>query len=332
MSEVAARKELTGWRLWLRRLAPWVVAGIAIALVLRKYPADEIAREMQKGNVLAMLPFAAALLTVGLMMVATADYVVIRGCSPRPRYWVAVRGKTGATLLNLVGYSAQVGGYGVWIARVTGLPAAFAGGVILYILSSELTAVALVASASVWIGGADVPQGFRVGVSVIPVVLVVLKLVGPFNLMGDRAPRLFLPWRYVLQKRSMLQVSIRTAHIYWMVLCTWGAANAFGLDIPLSAMTTYMPIVLVVGSMPVNVAGFGAVQGAWLLLTPWASGERLLAFAVVWQLVLAIGTLARGLPFIRQVVGEIAEGKRSQQQEADATARDAAIDVEGAGG
>jgi len=317
MNEVAPRP-LTGWRLWLRRLGPWVIAGTAIALVLERYPADEIATEMQQGDVLAMVPFALALLTIGILMVASSDYVVIRGCVDRPTYWVALRGKTGATLLNLVGYSAQAGGYGVWIARITGLSAAYTGGVVLYILSSELTAVSLVASASIWIGGATVPSGMRIAAPAIACVLLFLKLIGPLNLFGKQLPRVFRPWRDIVTKRSMLQVLLRTAHIYWMVLCTWGAAKAFGLDIPLSAMTTYLPIVLVVGSLPVNVGGFGAVQGAWLLLTPWASGERVIAFSILWQLVLAIGTLMRGLPFIRRVTAEIAEGRKRAAGQAPA--------------
>ena len=102
---------------------------------------------------------------------------------------------------------------------------------------------------------------------------------------------------------------IRTANIYWVTLWSYGGIQAFGIHAPLSAMTTYMPIILVVGSMPVNVAGFGAVQGAWLLLTPWAeSGEQVLAFSVLWQLAFGVGMIARGVPFIRTVAGDIDRG------------------------
>jgi len=63
------------------------------------------------------------------------------------------------------------------------------------------------------------------------------------------------------------------------------------------------------GSMPVNVAGIGAVQGAWLLLVPWAQGgEQILAFAVLWQRVVGAGMVLRGLPFVRQVASEIERG------------------------
>jgi hypothetical protein len=104
-------------------------------------------------------------------------------------------------------------------------------------------------------------------------------------------------------------VMFRTINIYWITLCVWAGANAFGMPIPLVAMTTYFPIVLLVGAMPVNVAGFGAVQGAWLLLAPWAeSGEQVLAFSTLWSLMVGVGVLLRGLPFVRSVAREIDRG------------------------
>jgi hypothetical protein len=75
-------------------------------------------------------------------------------------------------------------------------------------------------------------------------------------------------------------------------------------------MTAYMPIVLVVGSLPINVAGIGAVQLAWLKLAPWSTGERVLAFSFVWQLLWGTCVVVRGLPFTRRVVTEIAEGRK----------------------
>jgi hypothetical protein len=80
------------------------------------------------------------------------------------------------------------------------------------------------------------------------------------------------------------------------------------MDVPLRVMGLYMPIILLVGSLPFSVAGLGAAQAAWLLLLPWASGPRILAFQMLWQLFTGAGILLRGLPFLRRVVAEIAKG------------------------
>ena len=54
------------------------------------------------------------------------------------------------------------------------------------------------------------------------------------------------------------------------------------------------------------------VQLAFALLEPWAeSGEQVLAFSVVWQLLIGAAIVLRGLPFIRNVVAEIDSGTAS---------------------
>src|SRR5690606_21457660 len=165
-------------------------------------------------------------------------------------------------------------------------------------------------SLSIWVGGAEVADGLRYGAPAVALVLGALKLVQPRRLVSeDRLPNVFRPWRFVPVRLAFFQLAIRTANIYWIALFLWGGANAFGMPVPLRAMTTYLPIVLVVGSMPVNVAGFGAVQGAWRRLAPWAdSGEQVLAFSVLWQLIFGAGLVLRGLPFLRGVVGDIDRG------------------------
>jgi hypothetical protein len=57
--------------------------------------------------------------------------------------------------------------------------------------------------------------------------------------------------------------------------------------------------------LPLNVGGMGAAQAAWLVFLPWASGEKLLAFQLVWQVFFGLGILVRGTPFVRGVAREI---------------------------
>jgi hypothetical protein len=226
-----------------------------------------------------------------------------------PTWLRLVRARMAMAPLALIGYTAGVGGYGVWLARVTGAGVGYTSGMVLYTLSSDLVAVSIVASLSIWVGGADVPAGLKYAAPAIAIVLGGLKLAHPRLVSDDKLPKVFRPWRHVPRWQAATQLLIRTANIYWVTFWVYGGINAFGIPVPLSVMTTYLPIILVVGSMPVNVAGFGAVQGAWLLLEPWGdSGEQVLAFSVLWQLIFGLGLLLRGVAFIRAVAGEIDRG------------------------
>ena len=90
------------------------------------------------------------------------------------------------------------------------------------------------------------------------------------------------------------------------VFATWLAMGAFGLDIPLVAVCIYLPVIMFVGALPINVGGFGAVQAAWLLFAEYESAERILAFHFVWTLMVAAAVVLRGLPFVGQVLRDVA--------------------------
>jgi hypothetical protein len=295
------------WQVWLRRLAPWVMTAAAVFFILREYPVDQIVAEMQRGDALPMVPIGIGLTFSVLAMVALWDWVVLFGMLGGPRYWDVIRAKGGMGVLLTLGYGFGHGGYGVWIARATRATVAEAIGVTLYISASDLCALCLVATGMIHLGGADVPRSLAIAAPSLAGVLVLFTLVGPFQ--KTQRPRVFAPWRLLSRKRQLANIAGRTVNISFIVVMTWLATRAFGLEIPFDVMSSYLPLIMLVGSLPINIAGFGPVQGMWLLFEPWASGPSLLAFQFLWHLVIASGLVLRGLPFIRRVVTEIAEGK-----------------------
>ena len=89
---------------------------------------------------------------------------------------------------------------------------------------------------------------------------------------------------------------------------TWSAA--FGLTIAAWAFVTYLPLALLIGALPINVAGFGAVQTVWVFFfCEWESGARILAFNFLWTFLAALAVIVRGLPFVRGVVREVERAK-----------------------
>jgi hypothetical protein len=146
-------------------------------------------------------------------------------------------------------------------------------------------------------------------------VLVLFKAHGALRGGPERVPAMLQPWRLLKLGPVFVQLVLRLAHIAWVALVIWLAARAFGIPLPLGPALVYLPIVLLVASLPINVAGFGAVQGAWLLLAPFApmGGEQVIAFSILWQLCLAVGVVLRGAPFVRGVLREIETGAQAHQ-------------------
>jgi uncharacterized membrane protein YbhN (UPF0104 family) len=115
------------------------------------------------------------------------------------------------------------------------------------------------------------------------------------------------PWRTVARPRRALSMLARCGTITVLIVSTWVAARAFGMVVPFKAWASFLPVLLVVAALPVNIGGFGAVQAVWLLLFgSWASGPQILAFQFLWHLCLASSLVLRGLPFLRAAVADIA--------------------------
>jgi hypothetical protein len=289
-----------------------VITIAVIAILLTKYSLAQIVEEMARGNALAMTPVAAGLAVVSLLNVALADHVVLHGILGRPGYLAVVRAKAASSLLDLLGYAVGHGSYAVWMARRGGTDALTAAGIMLYVMATDLASVCVVASIAVWSGSVDVPATIRIGAPAVAALLVFFKVVGPLQPLRDRSPRVFHPWSGLPRAHAFGQLALRVLNIYFIVVAVWLAMTVFGLPVPLWAVAVYFPVVLLVGSLPINVAGFGAVSAAWLLFEPWASGEQILAFQLLWTVFIGAAIFLRGLPFVRRMVRDIDAGAAAE--------------------
>jgi len=291
-------------RRWIRRLAPWIIAGLTVAAILWKYPLSKIADEVARGDAIAMIPCALGVIALVWLTSTTTDFLVLRAIVPDLRFGALLRGKAGVSVLNALGPALNYGGHALWINRRFGAPPAAAAGVLLHIALGDLVAVSIWATAALWLG-ADVPAATRDSLGIVaPIVLVIALALLVYPM---RSPRpIFAPWRELSPARRLTVLGARCATIAVVVTGTWAAANGFGIPLPYSAVATYLPLLLVIAALPVNVAGLGPVQYAWLTaFAPWADGPTVLAFQFLWHAILLGALLLRGAPFLRQVVADI---------------------------
>ncbi len=296
------------WRTWSLRVAPYAVTGVVVAAILHRYPASEIVREMAAGHALRTLPFGFVMPFVVWLPYALYDRIVFDRAVGRLALRDVVRAKAASAVLLTLGYFLGGGGYAVWIGRTTRVGAARAAGAVLYVMASDLVAVCAVAGASMWLGGPGVSTSLRAVATWMFAVQVALIVLGPYG-GWMHLPALFEPWRTVPRAWSFVQIAGRALNIAIITAFTWGAMRAFGIEVPAAVAAMYVPVILLVTSLPINVAGLGAAQAAWLLLLPWASGPRLIAFEALWQVFTGLGIVARGVPFVRGVVREIEDGR-----------------------
>ncbi len=296
------------WRALARRWVPWLVAAVALALLFLRYPPGEVAEAMARGDALAVAPWLALVAVLGLATMALADWLVFSAFAPGLRLFDVVRGRAGTTILMTIHYGASAGGYGVWLARRTGAGAAASSAAIGYQMLSDLCALLWFACGTALLWGDRLPRRDAVvalcgaGAGGLTVLLVVGARVVP-----SRLGAFARAWRAIGAARFAASLALRIATLGVNVAGTIGAARAFGLEVPAGALAAGLPVIYVVGALPLNVLGLGAVTAAWVaVFQRFAPGAEVLAFQFLYQALSIALTVARGLPFLPSVLRDIA--------------------------
>jgi len=300
----------SAWRALARRWVPWLVAAAVLGLLFLRYPPGEVTAAMARGNWLAIAPWNAAVALVGLAAMALADWLVFSAFAELG-LWDVVRGRGGTTILMTIHYGASAGGYGVWLARRTGAGAAASSAAIGYQMLSDLCALCwfTLATALAW-ADALPRRDLVVAVSGVGAGSLTLLLLVGARLVPRQLGGIARAWRAVSPARFAASLALRIATLGVNVGGTIAAAHAFGLDIPAGAMAAGLPVIYIVGALPLNVLGLGAVTAAWVaVFDRFAPGAAILAFQFLWQALSIAMTVLRGLPFLSSVLRDIAREK-----------------------
>lgn len=301
----------------LRKLAvkygPYVLTAVVVAAILRKYSLGDIVAAMGRGHAWPLFPIALTFAVAHMLIVSGWDTIVLRAVLGGPSYWDVFRVKAGCAVLQSIGYLFNQGAYGTWIARATGSGVSVAVGLILFTAGSDLAAGSLVAAVSIVVSRVPVGDVLRFGAPMM-FASVLLLLLGqprqPFADQNEKKPGILRVFRAVPRGIGAMQLFGRVVNVSLIIFALYVATNAFGMNLPLRAALAYVPVIMLVGSLPVNVMGFGPVQGVWLLFTEWAPGPQILAFQILWNVALLVANTVRGALFVPRLLREVAEGRR----------------------
>lgn len=299
------------------RLAPWIVSAVVVFFLLRRYSVKGIAEQFQTGTSPMLVLWAVVAALISLVLMTSADWLLFRVSLGSISWRRVLRGRGAMSLIAALSYGAGQGSYGIWLSRTTGAPLGKTVGLLAYIMLSDLSAVSILAATALSISGMPLAGNYEWLVVVLaPAIagsLLLAGLLGPRFLprifSGERVSGLVSPWSSVPPGTYLLSLVARTVNLLVLITVSWGAARSFGLEVPLVAFLSYLPLVYLVASLPINVGPLGAVQFAWLhFFGPYGSGEQIIAFQILFSSLLTIAWGLRGLPFVGRVSRELREG------------------------
>ncbi len=323
-------KASAGWRTQVRRWLPPLGTIALVTYLVWSTDLDAAAAAFRQADV------GLAILVLGGITVITWLYDGVcltwligltlghRGTGGALRLRDVLPIKAASYVLNIVNYNAATVGM-AWIVsrrkRVGMIESLAALAVLSYIDLVALTALlvlGLVLSADALSSQPELVERLTViAVAVFGLALTVLLLLqSPIrNRWLDRLRSLAIlrPIAAVPPRSMLMGVAMRMLFVMGYVANTYGVMLAFGMSPRLDLLLLYVPILSVVGVVPLSISGLGTTQ--ILMRTFYApmvadgrvSGPVIDAFSTVVIIGFILTRLAVALPFLPRILKELRE-------------------------
>ncbi len=209
--------------------------------------------------------FVQALIILTADAYATSVSLAITGF--RQRFPLIFLARGASYLLGILNYALGQGAFGLYLQR-SGVATMRAAGTMLFLMIVNLGALLFVASFGLMADG--YPGLSRLDLSLLG--YGVLLGVALYLVAIWLRPRFLL--RYQLLAPS-LEAGLRghlwaaggrLPHAVLLVLTYWGALRLWGIAVPLAQGLAMVPLVLLIGALPITPAGLGTTQAAVVLL------------------------------------------------------------------
>lgn len=297
MTEGTARK--------LRTVVPWLIAALTLAWLFYTIPARDLAWNLRR----VPLGWFIALVVAHVLAILVADsfatWITLRRALPetRPTFRAVLHIRATTWLLAVLHYGIGQGGIAYLIHRRYKVVLSRTAGAVMLTMGVNLILVALSATLGIALGGAPASPTQRL-------VVIGLAAASPLYLLVIALRPGFLARRAVLAplfdagvRGHLVAAAARLPHLAVLITGHLVAMHLFGIDTPVDRGLALLPVVFVIGNLPITPSGLGTAQAAAVaLFTPWASEPaQVLAYSLSLQ---ALGLVAQalvGLAFLKSL-------------------------------
>jgi hypothetical protein len=254
MSEVG-RRPLT----ILKRIAPWAIALLALGWVFRSIDRHQLVAALEHAPVAAFVAVSALMLVLNCLADTFAMRSVFGWFGCHVPYWDLFVVRASTYLLAIVNYHVGQAAIVGYLYKARKVPLLRASGWILFIIGIHVGILFLLSSA-----GASNASGDLKLLRMIPLTCGIG--VGAYATLLTLKPK-------ILAERTLLAplfemgivghikgVLVRLPHIGVLLVWHFVSLRMFGVNVPVVDALLYLPAYFAVGSLPINVNGFGVSQ------------------------------------------------------------------------
>ncbi len=310
----------------LGKVLTWAVAISILSYLGATIPAQDLGDALSRTSLWLLLPLTVGFVLSLLVADATAMWVGFRAALPdiplRMKPVLLIRGAS--YLLAVLSYSAGQGGIIYFLRREHGVPLSRATGAVL--LTSGAFVIVLASVMGIGLLSGQVPDRPELRV----VALLVMAATPVYLAVVALRPRFLARWQILKPFfdaeiwGTVRIVAARGLHTAVLLAGHWTAMRVFGVDVPLDVALTRLPVLFVVGALPISPSGLGTTQAAAMTLfaefapgaTESARAATVFAYSLSFHVCCMVGSALTGLICLRALTGSVMETTNPDRESA----------------
>ncbi len=283
----------------IKHFVPWAVAAGIFAYLFHIYPPSEVWKALKFVNLPVFIAFAVGYFVFIYIVDSWVTQRVISDFS-RPVTFKDIFAARGVTyLLMVLSYPASQAGFAYYLKRRYGIPIFQALGIFLFIVFIDLLWIINLAFAGSFfqdftIGGIALNRTVQLtAATAYGFVFVWLAFWRrwPERILGRH---IRVPFIERLRKRNVFHIfdqarvydylrvtAMRTPIHLTIIISMFVVLKTFGTDIPFTKILSNIPLVFLVGTLPITPGGLGTTNAMTVeLLSPYLSGPMIASGAI----------------------------------------------------
>jgi hypothetical protein len=316
-----------GAGLMARRALPWAVGAAIIAYLVWRIEPDPLAGALSQAYLSVYLPALALFVYLNFLVDTQNLHAILRHFNHGIRFSESMIIRGASYLLMIVDYTLGMGSIVYYLKRYKGIPIVRGTGLMFYLnYITHVSLLVLAIAGCLMAGGQSSPWPMRIAITCSAMLGIAIVLVAALKLLPDfrflkkvkqnDLMKVFIETPFTVY---LLHTAYRCAFYFTFVVSFYAAVRAFNMDIPLTALIAYVPVILLVISIPVSAFGLGTSQAAMLILfRDYGTQAQILAFSLAYSASIvilrgAIGALYYGV-ITRRVSGMAVLARREYRR------------------
>jgi len=302
----------------LRKWGPWLVTAVIFYFVFQRVPIEKVVDAAVHVDLLIFLPLLIANLVIHFFWDILVYTKLFRWFGTSVSYTEMLPVRGASYMLIVLNFFVGQGGFTLLMNRWKGLPIIRVTSIVIFTMFNDyflLLAFCLVGAFR--LPGVDLTDFFKANEAGELVRFIVISWV--FFWMHIGFYRWYLPRTKKLQQFKQRQIisafreapttlyfklgAVKLVNFFAGIFFSYFALATFGVKVPLLYLFTFLPIVWLIGSIPVTVMGFGTTQAAmiWLVAgfaqgtgSPQEIEAAIVAYSLLWGVLYGLGNLGAG--------------------------------------